>query len=100
MRVQFGRGYNLLSLITVFLAQSTFMFLGCLPFFIIVRCPDIPPFYTILGVIISFLGVILEYIADSQMDAFILLKKKKKTKKKYYQQVFGVYLVIQTTVVS
>ena len=82
MRVQFGRGYNLISFITVFLAQSTFMFLGCLPFFSIAQCPDIPPFYTILGAIISFLGVILEYLADQQMDTFVLLKKNKKIKKK------------------
>ena len=85
MRTQFGDGffgYNLISFFTVFLAQSTFMYCGCLPLFVIARSPEIPLTNTILGAALSLLGVTLEYIADQQMDVFNQQRKEKKTTKK------------------
>ena len=80
MRKQFGKGYNLISFVTVFAAQSTFMFVGCLPLFVIARASNITTPSLIIGSCISLTGVLLEIVADGQMDTFVALKKSKQTK--------------------
>ena len=75
MRQQLGRMYPVMSFVTVFAAQSTFMFLGCLPFFIIARNTHIHPVAVVLGATVSCVGIGLEMVADEQLNLFTQKKR-------------------------
>jgi steroid 5-alpha reductase family enzyme len=71
------------SLFSVFLGQSCFMFVGCLSFHAIVRGAELVPFWsrTMAGATITASAILLEVVSDQQMNAFIKARQEKRTKK-------------------
>merc|ERR1712232_1220568 len=69
MRQQQGRFFWIGSLFTVFLAQSCFMFAGCLPLYPAL-CSETPSWATPAGVAVMATGTLVEALADRQMDKF------------------------------
>ena len=78
-REQFGRHFWLASLVTVFLAQSTFMFAGCLSLFPAMRQGVVSEgdegVTLSVGVAVTLAAVGLEAAADRQLDQFVAARK-------------------------
>ena len=87
MRKNFGAAYGVISFFTVFAAQTTMMFVGCLPMFTIVRSTLISPGHSICGAIICFFGIMIEHNADLEMDAFVKLRTWKRKQKMENKEV-------------
>jgi steroid 5-alpha reductase family enzyme len=79
MRSQFGTHFWWISLFSVFIGQSIFMFLACLPLYGALVSPRALCATDVLGVSMCVSGVLLELIADRQMDAFQDAKKQRVT---------------------
>lgn len=69
-RKTLGRHFWWVSLMSVFMAQSAFMFLGCLSLYPATRVPDVPRRLSLLGAAVCLGAVGLEAGADAQLDAF------------------------------
>jgi steroid 5-alpha reductase family enzyme len=69
MRTQLGGLFWFASLFSVFLAQSTFMFLGCLSLYPAMLSPPSFP-CVVAGATICIVAVTIEATADDQLDAF------------------------------
>merc|ERR1712039_617981 len=76
MRVQQGRFFWLGSLVTVFLAQSAFMFTGCLGLYPALLSTDVPAACAPAGAAIMATATLIESTADRQMDEFIVEQKR------------------------
>jgi steroid 5-alpha reductase family enzyme len=83
-RTQFGGSFWVASLVTVFLAQSTFMFAGCLSLFPAMRCGGggsggggTASLVAGAGVVVAAIG--LEATADLQLDRFVAASRTKKS---------------------
>ena len=72
MRSQFGAHFWWVSLFSVFIGQSVFMFAACLPFCGALLSPTspFPAASDLAGVCTCVAGILLELFADKQMDAF------------------------------
>jgi len=87
MRQDFGKHFWWISLFSVFLGQTLFMFMGCLSLFNIVRNHEIS-FYTntLFGGIIIVSAICIEAISDLQLNDFIKLRQLKRTEKTVFDQ--------------
>ena len=71
MRKQFGAQFWWVSLFSVFLGQSIFMFAACLPLYAALLIPTaMTQWSDVLGFGVSTIGILLEFFADRQMDAY------------------------------
>ncbi len=70
------------SLFSVFLGQSCFMFVGCLSFHTIVAAPV--PFWSrsLPGAMITASAILLEVVSDQQMNQFIKARQEKRTERR------------------
>ena len=69
------------SLFSVFLGQSCFMFVGCLSFHAITRGAGLVPFWsrTVAGASITSVAILIEVLSDQQLNAFIKARREKRT---------------------
>lgn len=79
MRKDFGTHFWWVSLFSVFIGQSVFMFTASLPLFESLSDPSPLGLSDALGGCVAVFAILLEAIADLQMDAFILKKQLKRT---------------------
>jgi len=79
-RKEFGSYYWLVSLITVFLAQSTFMCTGTISLYPAILEPSDWTAMKFCGAVLTACAIVLEAVSDMQIDAFLLdtLMKSKK----------------------
>ena len=80
MREQFGRHFWWASLFTVFLGQTIFIFAPCLSLYAALS-PSPHPLGALdaAGAACAASGVLLEAVADTQMDAFQAARREKRT---------------------
>jgi steroid 5-alpha reductase family enzyme len=72
MRADFGRHFWWISLFSVFLGQSGFMFAGSLALFPAIRAADEAPLsFWLFGVACTAAAIAWEAIADAQLDRFV-----------------------------
>lgn len=76
MREQQGRFFWIGSLFTVFLAQSCFMFAGCLSLYPALKRSDLSTQTCALGAGLMASAVAIETLADRQMDAFLKTERR------------------------
>jgi steroid 5-alpha reductase family enzyme len=78
LRETFGPSYNVVSLLIIFAAHTTFMFVGCLPMLTIVRSTRISAAHSIGGALVCLAGIAIEHVADQQMNSFVQLNAWKR----------------------
>lgn len=80
MRSQFGAHFWWVSLFSVFLGQSVFMFAACVSLYGALLCnrPGCSS-ADLLAALLCVAGILLELLADRQMDAFQALKRARRT---------------------
>ena len=76
-RIQLGANFKWLSLFSVFIGQSVFMFTGCLSYFPAMRKVNPSPLFTLFGTFITCSAIVLESVSDRQMDNFIAKSSSK-----------------------
>ena len=79
MRHQFGAHFWWVSIFSVFLGQSVFMFAACLSLYGAMLSPAKLQASDVLGASICCVGVLLELISDRQMDAFQASRSEHRT---------------------
>ena len=80
MRSQFGAHFWWISLFSVFIGQSVFMFTACLPLYgALLSSAAMLQRADVLGTCVCVAGILLELFADKQMDAFQAAKRRQKT---------------------
>ena len=80
MRRQFGAHFWWISLFSVFLGQTIFLFAACLPLYDALADSSAFPTATDgAAITVAALAILLEAIADGQMDAHIAAKREKRT---------------------
>ena len=69
------------SLFSVFLGQSCFMFVGCLSFHSIICGAELVPFWsrTVARASITSVAILIEVLSDQQLNAFIKARREKRT---------------------
>jgi len=75
MREKFGKNFWWVSLFSVFLGQTIFLFLPCLSLYGAIESEDPLEALDWVGGAIMFLGIMLETVSDQQMNDFIERKK-------------------------
>lgn len=86
MRHQFGAHFWWISLFSVFLGQTTFLFAACLPLYDALSSPSPFPSATDgMGVVVAVAAILLEAVSDLQMDAHIAARREKRTDVKVLQ---------------
>ena len=79
MRSQFGRHFWWISLFSVFLGQTIFLFAACLSLYAALLNPAPLCFTDAAGATVCALSIWLEAAADMQMDAFQQARREKRT---------------------
>ena len=80
MRRQFGAHFWWISLFSVFLGQTIFLFAACLPLYDALADSSAFPTATDgAAITVAALAILLEAIADGQMDSHIAAKREKRT---------------------
>ena len=78
MRDKFGKHFWWISLFSVFLGQTIFLFLPCLSLYGVLQSNEKLGFVDWVGFSVIIIAILLETIADTQMNNFIAAKKEKR----------------------
>jgi len=81
MRVQCGKLFWLVSLVSVFLGQSVFLWGGCLSLYGAMTKPTPLVVRDWIALVVTLGAILLEALADIQMNDFVSARREKKTKK-------------------
>lgn len=79
MRTQFGANFWWISLFSVFIGQTIFLFAACLPLYGALTAPGALDAIDALGAAVGAGAILLEAVSDAQMDAFQARKREHKT---------------------